>query len=219
MKRAFLVLSMMTMGLLPAPLVQAQFEQDRQDERELEIELRYLEDRLYAIGGGSSIVASSEYEALILEADQLFSRYPDSAAVWGMRGIIKYNYQLEMDDVVSLSIAESAKNDLEVAISIDPYALEGEPFIFLGNLYLNQPGWPSGFGDESRAGELLWQAVTLRPDDFDANYFLALYLLKIGSNEEAKTHLERALNAPVSARREGGANARRARIAEMLEGL
>lgn len=215
MKRAFMLASLMAALALGSPPASAQFGIESDD---LEIELQYLRDRLGEINtGSSSIISGSEFESLIIEADSLLARYPDAADVWGWRGIIKYYYHNTMDEVSALSMAESAKNDLEIAVSIDFDAVGGTAYTYLGSLYLYTPIWPAGFGDEERAGDMLRRGVSLNPDDLDANYFLARYLMKRSEMEEARYYLEQALNSPSRAGRESSDLLVREDIADLLE--
>lgn len=168
-----------------------------EDRGEFYSDLQYLRDRLGEVNvSTSSILAGSEYEALIIDADRIVSKYPGSAEAYGWRGIIKYYYRNTLDDVSSLAMAESARNDLETAISLDPNALEGQPYTMLGSLYLSSPIWPTGFGDEERAGTLLKQGLSLGGETLQANYAYARYLIRIGDIEQARSYLEAALRAP-----------------------
>lgn len=215
MKQAF-ILSVLAASLLSPPSCLAQDEEELA--RQMEIDMEYLQNRLgqVMLNGDDSYYTMAEYDALLVEAGQMASTYPDAAAVWAWRGIIKYNYVRNLDDVTSLSMAESAKSDLETAISLDPGALEGQAYTYLGALYLNQPGWPSGFGDEDFAGQLLTQALAWNPLDIDANYVYARYLIKRGESESARRYLETALSAPSRPGREAADEARRGEIAELL---
>lgn len=191
--------------------------QDEDRDAQLRIDIRYLEERMREVSRYNSISLSSEFESLLLEVDRLFLEYPDAAEVWGISGIIKYNYQSEMEDVIQLELAEAAKNDLETAIAMDPNVMDGAPYIYLGNLYQTSAPWPTGFRDEERAEELLRRAVSMNPDDHDANYYLGRLLLRRGETEEGREYLETALDAPVGASRESSMEGRRQTIEELLQ--
>ena len=75
-------------------------------------------------------------------------------------------------------------------------ALDGSAYNSLGVLYYKVPGWPIGFGDKKKAGELLQKALAINPRGIDPNFFYGEYLVETKRPEEAVAYLERALQAP-----------------------
>ena len=67
----------------------------------------------------------------------------------------------------------SSKNLLLQAEKIDSNALNGSIYTSLGSLYYKVPGWPIGFGDNSKALIYLKKALQINPNGIDANYFYA----------------------------------------------
>lgn len=136
------------------------------------------------------------YEELIAQADQVTSRHPDSAPAWIWSGIIKSSFAGVKGGLGALGYAKDAKRDLERAMALDADAMQGAAHTSLGVLYMNVPGWPVAFGDKDKARELLAYALTLAPQDIDANYFMAEYYLKEKDYAQARHYLELAKNAP-----------------------
>lgn len=96
----------------------------------------------------------------------------------------------------ALSLAKEAKRLLESAIKLDDKALSGSAYTSLGTLYAKVPGWPIGFGDKTKAEELLKKSLTLNPSGIDPNFFYGDYLAERGRYQEAQRYLEVALKAP-----------------------
>lgn len=96
----------------------------------------------------------------------------------------------------ALPKVERAKALLEMSEKINPNALDGSAHTSLGSLYYQVPGWPVGFGDDKKAEEHLKMGLQINPDGIDANYFYGDFLLQDNRAEEAKTYLNRALQAP-----------------------
>lgn len=136
------------------------------------------------------------YEELIAQADQVTSAHPDSAPAWIWSGIIKSSFAGVKGGLGALGYAKDAKRDLERALALDADAMQGAAHTSLGVLYMNVPGWPVAFGDKDKARELLMHALTLAPQDIDANYFMAEYYLKEKDYAQARHYLELAKNAP-----------------------
>lgn len=95
----------------------------------------------------------------------------------------------------ALSKVEKAKELLETAERIDSNALDGSVHTSLGSLYYQVPGWPLAFGDDEKAEEELKIALQINPSGIDPNFFYGDFLLQDGRSDEAKTYLDRALQA------------------------
>jgi tetratricopeptide (TPR) repeat protein len=156
------------------------------------------------------------FEDLLNNADKVVSNYPESAATWIWRGIIKSTYAGAKGGLGALSLAKSSKKDLERALSIDPKALGGSAYTSLGTLYFNVPGWPIGFGDDEKAEELLRKALAINPNGIDSNYFFGDYLLRKKRYQEAKDYLLKATNASPRLNRPLADAGRQKEIAEAL---
>lgn len=136
------------------------------------------------------------FEHLITEADKTKKLLPDQADVLIWRGIIYASYAGIKGGLSALSMAKTARADLEKAIEIDDQALNGSAYTTLGTLYYKVPGWPLGFGDKTIAEKLLKEALTINPQGIDSNYFYALYLMDNHRYAEAKEFLLKAQQAP-----------------------
>jgi len=138
----------------------------------------------------------SAYEALKLDADKAKEKSPKDAEVLIWHGIIYSSYAGAKGGVGALSLARTAKKDLEEAISIDSHALNGSAYTTLGTLYYKVPGWPLGFRNRAMAEELLKQALLIDPEGIDSNYFYARYLQDEKQYESAEKYLLKARQAP-----------------------
>jgi len=138
----------------------------------------------------------SEFEKLVEEAQQATDSYPDKAEGWIWSGIIKSTYAGAKGGLGALSLAKQSRADLEKAMKLDDTALNGSAYTSLGTLYYSVPGWPVGFGDDDKAGELLGKALTINPDGIDSNYFYGSYLIHEKRYDEARQYLNKAQQAP-----------------------
>lgn len=136
------------------------------------------------------------FAALTDQADQVTSRYPEMAEAWIWSGIIKSTYAGAKGGLGALSLAKESRKDLEKALDIDPEAMHGSAYTSLGTLYYSVPGWPIGFGDNDKAEQLLSKALTIAPEDIDANYFYAEFLRDQKDFEKARTFYLKAQSAP-----------------------
>ena len=122
---------------------------------------------------------------------------------------------MDMDlDRVALDLLLPA---IEPFLELDPRALDGSAYTSLGALYYKVPGFPLGFGDDDKAGELLRQALQLNPDGIDPNYFYAEYLYEQRRYAESLQYLERAAKAPPRLGRETADKGRRSEIATLRQ--
>lgn len=136
------------------------------------------------------------FEALAAKAHQASANFPGRSEPLVWEGIIVSSWAGEKGGLGALSLAKQAKALYEQAIQIDGNVLDGSAYNSLGVLYYKVPGWPLGFGDKAKAGELLRQALTVNPKGIDPNFFYAEYLVETKHADEAAPYLERALQAP-----------------------
>lgn len=134
--------------------------------------------------------------------------------VW--EGIIVSSWAGEKGGLGALGLVKQAKQLYEQAIAIQPSVLEGSAYSSLGVLYYKVPGWPLGFGDKAKAEELLKKGLELNPNGLDANFFYAEYLFETGKYAQARTHAERALNAPPRTGRKVADLGRQEEVRELL---
>jgi len=129
------------------------------------------------------------FEKLISKADETKKHSPEQPDVLIWHGIIYASYAGIKGGLSALSLAKTAKADLEKAIEIDDQALNGSAYTTLGTLYYKVPGWPLGFGDKATAEKLLKNALRLNPQGIDSNYFYALFLLDKKQYKQAESYL------------------------------
>ena len=156
------------------------------------------------------------FEELATKAHKVSESYPDRSEPLIWEGIVVSSWAGEKGGLGALGLVKQAKATYEQAIRIDGSALDGSAYNSLAVLYYKVPGWPLGFGDKDKAGELLQKALAINPQGIDPNYFYAEYLVEIGRPDEAVGYLERALSAPARPGRQIAAAGRRAEAAELL---
>lgn len=168
----------------------------------------------YSLSGKAQTQA---FVALIAEADKAKAAAPDQADVLIWRGIIHSSYAGIKGGMGALSLAKTAKADLETALEIDDKALNGSAYTTLGTLYYKVPGWPLGFGDDDKAASLLKKALTLNPDGIDSNYFYALFMMDSKDFVAAEEYLLKAQQAAPRPDRPEADKGRQAEISQALQ--
>lgn len=137
-----------------------------------------------------------QLEALSARSEALAHKYPLRAEPLVWEGIVLSTYAGAKGGIGALSLAKKSRDCLLEATKIDPTTLRGSAYTSLGALYYKVPGWPIGFGDDDKAGDLLRKALVLNPDGMDPNYFLGELLYEQGKYSLSMQHLQKALNAP-----------------------
>jgi tetratricopeptide (TPR) repeat protein len=160
-----------------------------------------------------------QFEALATKAHQLSEGNPASSEPLVWEGIIVSSWAGAKGGLGALSLAKQAKGLYEKAIQIDGNALDGSAYNSLGVLYYKVPGWPLGFGDKTKAEQLLQKALAINPNGIDPNYFYADYLAENRQGEKAVAYLERALVAPPRAGRQIADSGRREEARQLLAKL
>jgi tetratricopeptide (TPR) repeat protein len=158
-------------------------------------------------------------EQLSSVADQASSANGARADLLIWSAIVKSSWAGEKGGLGALDLVKDAKMKLELAIKLDPKALEGSAYTSLGTLYYQVPGWPIGFGDKKQAESLLKQALQINPTGIDPNYFYGDFLLEQGRKADAKGYLQKALAAPARPGRELADKGRHQDIQKRLEKL
>ncbi|BAL96360.1 tetratricopeptide repeat protein [Rubrivivax gelatinosus] len=136
------------------------------------------------------------FETLAANAHKASESFPGRAEPLVWEGIIVSSLAGEKGGLGALGLVKQARALYERAIQIDANTLEGSAYNSLGVLYYKVPGWPLGFGDRAKAGELLQKALALNPQGIDANYFYGEYLVETDHKADAVTYLQRAIDAP-----------------------
>ena len=134
--------------------------------------------------------------AVAKQAQAIAAKYPGRAEPLIWEGIAVSEQAGLASMLHAMTYAKEAKKILEKADGISPAALDAGAPTCLGVLYYRVPGFPLGFGDTTKARELLKQAVSLAPDGMDANYFYADFLVNEKDYAEAEKVLKHALSLP-----------------------
>ena len=156
------------------------------------------------------------FEELATEAKAFVERYPGRAEPLIWQGIVLSTYAGAKGGLGALGLVKEARASLEAALEIDPEALDGSAYTSLGSLYYQVPGWPLGFGDDSKARSYLQKALAINPDGIDANYFFGDFLLDQDEPERARVYLEKVLSAPGRPGRELADDGRRREATQLL---
>ena len=135
------------------------------------------------------------FDTLVKQADALVRDYPSHAEPLVWKAIILSTEAGVVGGLGALGEAKQARKLLEQAEALDAETLQGSVYTSLGSLYYKVPGWPIGFGDDDKAGELLKKALAINPDGIDPNYFYADYLFDQGDYVDARKYAEHALTA------------------------
>jgi tetratricopeptide (TPR) repeat protein len=145
---------------------------------------------------------AERFEALAGKAHKVVETYPNRAEPLIWNGIVVSTLAGAKGGLGALSLAKDAKSMYEQALKLNPNALDGSAYNSLAVLYYKVPSWPVGFGDKTKARELLDKAAAINPQGVDVNYFYGEYLVEAGKPAEAIAYLERSLAAPARPGRE-----------------
>jgi tetratricopeptide (TPR) repeat protein len=182
------------------------------DEELLSIQQAWAKVNYEAAPGKSRLQA---FDSLEKRAEAFTQQHPTKpeALIW--EGIIESSYAGAKGGLGALSLCKEARGNLEAAIKLDPMALDGAAFTSLGALFYKVPGFPISFGDDTKALELLQQALKINPNGIDPNYFYAELLYQEGDYAEALHYLEKAAHAAPRPGRELADQGRRAEVAAL----
>lgn len=136
------------------------------------------------------------FASLVTDARQLRDLHPGDASFLIWEGIIRSTYAGAKGGLGALDEVKQAKKLFEDAIKLAPDTMMGSAYTSLGSLYYQVPGWPLGFGDETKAKALLIKGLSYNPDGIDSNYFYADFLLDQKQYRQALDVFEKALKAP-----------------------
>jgi tetratricopeptide (TPR) repeat protein len=156
------------------------------------------------------------FEALAARAHSTSDAFPGRCEPLVWEGIIVSSQAGEKGGLGALALVKQAKGLYERAIEANGACLEGSAYSSLGVLYYKVPGWPLGFGEKAKAGELLQKALAINPKGIDPNFFYGEYLAETHQAERAVVHLERALQAPDRPGRQVADTGRREEARELL---
>ncbi|MDQ6966693.1 MAG: hypothetical protein Q9M23_07210 [Mariprofundaceae bacterium] len=180
--------------LLAVPMGSAQA--DEVNDAVLELQNQWAEAN-YAT---SDTDKETVFKALVENAAGLNAEHPDRAEPKIWEAIIRAGYAGAMGGVSSMFNAmpqmEQGRDLLLQAERIDPMAMHGSIYTTLGSFYYMVPGGFIGFGDDDKALAYLNKAITMAPDDMDANYFMGDYWLEQKKYKDAMPYLEKVVSLP-----------------------
>ncbi|MBB6252774.1 tetratricopeptide repeat protein [Nitrospirillum iridis] len=153
---------------------------------------------------------------LLARAADIQGRFPGRAEPLITTGLILGSIAGYEQNAGSLELVRKARDLFEQADQIDPTALDAAAAVNLGSLYYLMPGFPIGFGSDSKARKYLERGVTLSPNGLEANYFYGEFLAQQGEYERSAKVLTHALEAPVSVAQPVWDAGRRAEARELL---
>lgn len=156
-------------------------------------------------------------EALIAKAQAINAANPGNAPALIWEGIIHATYAGAKGGLGALGECKTAKALFEQSIAADPTALSGAAYTSAGSLYYQVPGWPVGFGDDEKAEEMLKKGLAIGPQDLDAHYFYADFLITQKRWKEAVATLQKGLAIPDDGKRPLFQKGRRDKMAAMLK--
>ncbi|WP_227368553.1 hypothetical protein [Halomonas sp. M20] len=158
-------------------------------------------------------------EGLADEAGTLARQYSDDARVLIWQGIVLASQARESGGLSALGLAKDARAALERGIELDPKGNGGSAYVTLGALYDRVPGWPVGFGNSETAEAMFQQALAIRPDGIDVNYYYAAFLEEEGRKDQALEHARLAVNGEARGEREISDEALRDRARRLVASL
>ncbi len=161
-------------------------------------QIRYLQTQWARIkyqtpDEGAQLDAIHDLETYAAKVTAYYSDRPEPK-IW--EGIILSTDAGIVKGMSALGKVKKAKELFETSLMQDPYAMDGSAHTSLGSLYYQVPGWPVAFGDNEEAEKHLKQALQINPTGIDPNFFYGDFLLEDGRLDEARTFMERALQAP-----------------------
>lgn len=140
------------------------------------------------------------FKKLVDEASALVARYPNRAEPKIWEAIIRAGYAGAMGGLSSMFKAmpemKTGRDLLLAAEKIDPNVMHGSIYTTLGSFYYMVPGGFIGFGDDDKAKAYLEKALTMAPDDMDANYFMGDFWLDQGKYRKAEPYFRKVLSLP-----------------------
>ena len=162
---------------------------------------------------------AAAFEKLAGDSEAFTREQPGAAEAWIWNGIITSSWAGAVGGLGALGKVKSARASLEKALQLDPGALQGSAYTSLGALYDRVPGWPIGFGDADKAEAMLRKALQINPTGIDSLYFWGDHLYREGRYEEARSALQKALQAPLRPGRELADQGRRGEIDALLKAI
>lgn len=146
------------------------------------------------------------------QARALVAKYPNEPEPLLWLGIVVSEEAARASFINQLGLATRARDILAKSYALNPRVADGGAAMSLGVLYYKVPGWPIGFGSTAKARKYFQEALREDPHGLDNNYFYGDFLKQQGQAAQAKTYLERALQASRNPNRPVWDSGRRAEV-------
>jgi tetratricopeptide (TPR) repeat protein len=157
-----------------------------------------------------------QIDKLSNQAAGIARRYPGRAEPLLWEGIVASEEAAMAHLFDRMGYAKTARKLFEQAEAIDPTADNGGVQLSLGVIYYRVPGFPIGFGDDTKARQYLEKALAMDPNGLDTAYFYGDFLIKKAEQRKAQEVLAHGLAAPVTANRPIWDKGRRGEIQALL---
>jgi tetratricopeptide (TPR) repeat protein len=157
-----------------------------------------------------------QIDQLVAQAATVRKKYPGRAEPLLWEGIVTSEEAAMAHMLDQMRYARAARALFEQAEAIDPNAANGGVLLSLGVIYYRVPGFPIGFGDDTKARKYLERALALDPNGLDPAYFYGDFLIQQGEKQKAKAVLTHGLAAPVTSNRPIWDGGRRAEIQALI---
>lgn len=142
---------------------------------------------------------TAAFDKLAKQAHALSQRFPQRAEPLVWESIVLSSHAGSLSGLAkmgALDEVKKARDLLFAAEKIDPEVLNGSVYTSLGTLYYKVPGWPFGFGSNSKARTYLEKALAINPNGIDPNYFYGELLFEQREYAAAMKALQKAKQAP-----------------------
>jgi tetratricopeptide (TPR) repeat protein len=157
-----------------------------------------------------------QIDRLSSRAAGIARQYPGRAEPLLWEGIVTSEEAAMAHLLDRMGYAKAARKLFEQAQAIDPTADNGGVQLSLGVIYYRVPGFPIGFGNDTKGRQYLEKALAMDPNGLDTAYFYGDFLIKEGEFQKAQAVLVHGLAAPVTADRPIWDKGRRGEIEALL---
>jgi tetratricopeptide (TPR) repeat protein len=130
-------------------------------------------------------------KALLEKAVTYRDANPEQAEAWLVTARIRAVYA-RSQGMSALAMAKEVKAEFEKAIELNPAAQDGMAQGYLGNVYMQVPGWPISYGDSKKGLKLMQDTLATYPSNALINLFYAQYLVAEKQYQEAQSYLRKA---------------------------
>jgi tetratricopeptide (TPR) repeat protein len=142
-------------------------------------------------------------DAIRTRAEALAVQFPKRAEPLIWQGWAWCEYGALKQGLRGFQAFKDCRKKVEEGLAIDPSVFKGRPYVSLGILYSQMPGFPMGFGDTTKARGFFQKALAADPSNIEANYAYGKFLYDEDENsKEAIRYLEIVTKSPQTPGRE-----------------